>query len=36
MKAIGWFVVAAAMFVWACGARGFLDELGELVRRRRP
>ena len=32
----GWCLVAAAMFVWACGARGFADELGEFVRRRRP
>jgi hypothetical protein len=36
MVTLGWFVVAAALFVWACGARGFGDELGELVRRRRP
>lgn len=32
MKAIGWFVVAAAMFVWACGARGFADELAAFLR----
>ncbi len=36
MATLGWFVVAAALFVWACGARGFGDELGEIVRRRRP
>ncbi len=37
MTSLGWCLVTLAMFVWACGARGFADELGEFLRgRRRP
>jgi hypothetical protein len=36
MTWLGWCVLVLGLFVWACGVLGFLDELGELVRRRRP
>jgi len=36
MAMLGWLIAVLGLFVWACGARGFADELGELVRRRRP
>ena len=35
MTWLGWCLVGVGLFVWACGSAG-LDELGELVRRRRP
>jgi hypothetical protein len=35
MATLGWFVVAAAMFVWGCGVLGFLDEVKQLLQRRR-
>ena len=36
MAWLGWCLLGVSLFVWACGARGFADELGEFVRRRRP
>ena len=32
MAWLGWCLVAAAMVVWACGARGFVDEVREFLR----
>lgn len=28
----GWCLVAVGLVVWACGARGFVDELAEFLR----
>jgi hypothetical protein len=33
---LGWFVVALGLSLWAVGARGFVDELAEFLRGRRP
>jgi hypothetical protein len=34
MAMLGWIILAAAMALWAVGALGWFDELGQLLRSR--